>query len=407
MPEYFYEAKSFNGETKSGLMEAENEHVLSHNLRQIGYILVKAKEKESKDKKGFNIPLPFLEKKGVPLTEKIMFTRNLQIMISAGVPLPKALNILMIQSRSKVLKDALRQIRENVIKGRSFAKALSDYPNIFSDLFIGMMEVAEEAGTIESVLKNLTHHMQREHELKSKIIGALMYPSVVITAMLGVGLLMLIMVVPKLANTFKEFNVELPLATRLVIGSGTFMVKDWYIVILIAISFVVFLKFIIKTKKGKIAVDFLSLKIPIISSLVKKTNSAYTIGTLSSLIDSGVPIVRALEIISGAMPNVFFKTTIMQAAKDIKKGKKLSETLDPSHKIFSPLVTQMIQVGEESGQTAEVLSKLAEFFEGEVTETTQRLSSIIEPIIMLVIGGAVGFFAVSMVQPMYSILQSM
>lgn len=405
MAQYFYSAKSFTGSMRSGTMEAKNEHDLAQILHQDGYILIKAKIKGEKSSKGFRIP--FLSHRGISLTEKMMFTRNLQVMISAGVSLPRALELLKVQAKSNSLKMALDGIRENVVRGKSFAESLEKYPNIFSQLFIGMIKVGEEAGTTEDVLKILARHMEREHELHSKILGALMYPAVIILAMLGIGVLMLVMVVPKLAQTFEDLNVELPVTTRFIIGIGTFITEKWYFAILIFVAFIIVFKKLLETKKGKEVFDILTIKLPIISSLVKKTNSAYTIGTLSSLIASGVPIVRALEIISGALGNTYFKRAVSNAAREVQKGKKLSKTLDPSYSLYPPLVTQMIQVGEETGQTADILAKLAEFFEEEVAESTKRLSSIIEPIIMLTIGGVVGFFAISMIQPMYSMLQAM
>lgn len=405
MAQYFYSAKSFTGETRSGIIEAKDEYALARILRQKGYVLIKARLKEGKPKGKLKIFFPF--RRGVSLTEKMMFTRNLHVMISAGVSLPRALKLLETQAKSDSLKKALDGVRTDVVKGKSFTESLAKYPNIFPELFIGMIKVGEETGTMENVLKILTRDMEREHELRSKILGALMYPAVIILAMLGIGVLMLVMVVPKLAQTFEELNVQLPVTTRFVIGVGTFMTEKWYLAIALLIAFLVFLKIVLKTKEGKKAVDILTLKLPIVSSLIKKTNSAYTIGTLSSLIDSGVPIVRALGIISGAIGNVYFKESVAEAAKEVQKGRKLSETLDPSHNLYPPLVTQMIQVGEETGRTADILAKLAEFFEEEVTDSTKRLSSIIEPIIMLMIGGAVGFFAISMIQPMYSMLQAM
>jgi len=406
MAKYFYTAKSLKGETASGVIEAKDEYELSRILRKEGYVLIKARPQgEGAERKKLKISLSL--SKNVSLIEKMMFTRNLQVMISAGIPLPRSLKLLGVQAKSIVFKNALEEIREEIVKGKSFAESLNKYPNIFSELFTGMVRVGEEAGTLEDVLKILTQQMEREHELKSKIMGALMYPAVIIVAMLGIGALMLVMVVPKLAQTFEDLKIELPPMTKLVIGIGTFLAEKWYLAILIIIAIIIFLRILSKTKEGKKIIDILTLKLPIISPLVKKTNSAHTIRTLSSLITSGVPIVRALEIISRALGNVYFKTAIANAATKVQKGGKLSEALESYQNLYPPLVVQMIQVGEETGQTSDILAKLADFFEDEVTESTKRLSSIIEPIIMLIIGGAVGFFAVSMIQPMYSMIGAM
>ena len=292
MAKYSYTAKSFKGKVRSGTTEAKSEYDLSHILRKEGYILIKA---DIKDSASFNNKLKALLSFsfGVSFTDKMMFTRNLQVMISAGVSLPRALTILSAQTQNKQFKKTLIGIKEKIVEGNSFSEALSGYPNVFSELFTNMIKAGEESGTLEEVLRSLNLQMDREHELRSNIIGALMYPMVVVSAMLGIGALMLVMVVPKLAQTFKDLNVELPLTTQFVIGIGTFLAEKWYLAILIIIASIFFFKIISKTKQGRRTIDTLIIRIPIVSPLVKKTNSAYTMRTLSSLIKSGVPIVRS------------------------------------------------------------------------------------------------------------------
>lgn len=403
MAKYFYIAKSLKGEEKSGTMEVKNERELARVLHQEGYILVRAElESSSPGKRKFAISLPFLS--GVSLTEKLMFTRNLGVMIAAGIPLPRILRTLAGLSRSKKLKTALLNVEDKVIKGDGFSDSLAEHPDIFPELFTSIIKVGEETGTLEDGLKILTQQMEREHELKSKLLGALTYPAVIILAMLGIGFLMLVTVVPKLAETFAELNVELPPTTQLVINIGNFLANFWYLVPLIILIFLLLLRMILKTKAGRKAIDALGLKMPIISSLVIKTNSASTVRTLSSLISAGVPIVRALEILSGSLGNVYYKQAIRETVEEVRKGGKISDVLRKYENIYPALVTQMLGVGEETGQTSNVLQKLADFYEEEVTNATKALASLIEPVIMLVIGAAVGFFAISMIQPMYSML---
>jgi len=406
MPRYFYTAKSIEGETKSGNQEAENVQQLAKNLRREGLVLIQAdleeKIKEKPWNKLFGKALSFLNK--VSLAEKMMFTRNLQVMISAGVFLPRALKTLADQTKNKKFQEALLSIRGQIVKGKSFHASLAQYPDIFSELFINMVKVGEEAGTLEEVLKVLTRQMERNYELKSKVKGALIYPAIIILAMIGIGILMLVMVVPKLAETFQELNVDLPPTTKFVMFLGTFLAEKWYFFLVLIFFFILLVRFIVKTKSGKRIADKLTLKIPIISPIVKKVNSTYTVRTLSSLIISGTPIVRSLEIISGILDNVYFKEAITTAATKVEKGSKLSEALRPYENIYPLLVIQMIEVGEETGETSTILSKLADFFEDEVTAMTKNLSAVIEPVLMLIIGGVVGFFAISMVQPIYSML---
>lgn len=404
MPRYLYTAQSLQGESKSGILEAKDEHQLARILKEEGLILIRAELEEKIKKKKFAISFPFFGR--ISLTEKMMFTRNLQVMIAAGLPLPRALNTLATQVKSQKFKRVLLEIREKIIKGESFSQSLSSYPDIFSELYQSMIKVGEEAGTLEEVLTVLSQQMEREHDLKSKVMGAMIYPVIVICAMIGIGILMLIVVVSKLAETFKELNIELPFTTRLIIGLAILLQKKWYLVILIFIALIFLFRRLIQTKEGKKIIDKIFLKIPIISTIIKKTNSAFTVRTLSSLIMAGVPIVRTLEITSGVLGNIYYKEVINRAVEKVRKGEKLSEVLKPYQNLYPPIVIQMIAVGEETGETSKILSQLADFFEGEVTNATKNLTAVIEPVLMLIIGAVIGFFAISMVQPMYSMLQA-
>lgn len=404
MPKYLYTAKSLKGEEQSGTLEAKDIRQLAQILRRRDLVLIKAtlEGEKKKEKRRLKISLPFFGE--VPLTEKMMCTRNLRVMIVSGLPLPRALRILAEQAKTKKFELALYDIAEEIVKGNSFSSSLSRHPEIFSELFQSMIKVGEEAGTLEEVLEILNQQMEREHELKSKIKGAMIYPAVIITAMMGIGILMLIMVVPKLADTFEELKIELPATTRLVISIGNFLANYWFWLPLIILFLLFLFRAISKIKIGKRIIDALTLKIPIVSPIIKKTNSAYTVRTLGSLISSGVPIVRSLEVTSGALGNIFYKDALADAAEKVRKGAKLSESLKLYQNIYPILVIQMLEVGEETGQTSDVLAKLADFFEEEVANTTENITTLIEPVIMLVIGAAIGFFAISMVQPLYSML---
>ena len=401
MPRYFYTAKSLKGEEKSGVLETKDIHQLAQKLHEQGFILIKAIPEEEHLKKKFKFPLP---SSGPSLTEKMFFTRNLQVMISAGIPLVRAIGTLSLQTKSKKFKQVLLNIKEEIVKGKNFSDTLANEPSIFSELFQNMVKVGEEAGTLEEVLKVLALQMERERDIKSKIKGAMIYPAIIICAMFGIGILMMVTVVPQLAETFKELEIELPLATRIIIGFANFLTEKWYLVIIILFVSVFLFWHLLKTKSGKKLFDFSTLKFPIISSIIKNTNSAYTVRTLGSLISAGVPLPRALEITSRTLGNVFYKIALSEAAEKVRKGEKMSETLKFYENIYPLTVIQMVSVGEETGKTSAILSKLADFYEEEVSNATKNLASVIEPVLMLIIGAVVGFFAVSMVQPMYSML---
>ncbi|MFH0791971.1 MAG: type II secretion system F family protein [bacterium] len=403
MPKYKYNAVSLSGETKSGNLDARDEADLARLLKQEGHILISAESEDDANKKHNIFNIQILSR--VSLAEKMMITRNLQVMVKAGISLPRALSILSMQSRNNALKDALKDIGDEISRGQSFFSALSKYPQYFSPLFVNMIRVGEESGTLDEVLSNLTHQMDRENDLRSKIIGALIYPIVVISAMLGIGVIMLIVVVPKLSETFKELNVPLPASTQAIVAVGTFLANQWYLALILIVTVVIIIRQALKTKNGKKIGDALILKMPIVSNIVSGTNAAYFTRTLGSLISAGVPIVESLHIISGAMGNIHFETAIIETADKVSKGIRLSDSMQP-YQVFPIMVRQMIEVGEETGQTSDILGKLADYYEEEVINYTKNLSALIEPLLMLIVGGVVGFFAISMVQPMYSILQN-
>lgn len=405
MPRYIYTAKSLTGgETKSGTLEAKDEQQLSRILRQEGSVLIRAELEEKVAKKKLEISLPSF---GVSLTEKIFFIRNLRVMISAGLPLPRALETLAKQVKSQKFKRAILDIRAEVIKGKSFSDSLQKYPDIFSELFRNMVRVGEGSGTLEEVLRTLSRQMEKEYELKAKIKGAMIYPAVVICAMIGIGILMLVVVVPQLAKTFEELGIDLPMTTQFVIGLGNFLAQKWYLAFTILFVLVFLFSRTTKSKAGKQIIDKFSLKIPIVSPIIQKINTAYTARTLSSLITAGVPIVKSLEITSGALSNIYYKSAIAGAAERVRKGEKIAQALEPYENIYPPIVIQMMAVGEETGETSNILAQLAEFFEEEVSNATKNLAATIEPVVMLIIGAAIGFFAVSMIQPMYSMISAM
>ncbi|HUW71937.1 MAG TPA: type II secretion system F family protein [Candidatus Humimicrobiaceae bacterium] len=401
MPKYSYTAQSSQGESKSGVLEAKDEHQLARILRQEGLILIRAEPGGKLAKRNFEISLPSF---GVSLTEKLFFTRNLRVMVSAGLPLPRALETLTKQAKNKKFKNAILNIREEIVKGKSFSDSLTKYPDIFSELFQNMVRVGEESGTLEGALQTLSQQIEREYELKSRIKGAMIYPAVIICAMIGIGILMLVMVVPQLAQTFEELEIELPLTTQIVIGIGNFLKEKWYLVIFIIFVLAFLLGRAAKTETGKRIIDKLTLRAPIISPIIRKINTAYTTRTLSSLIAAGVPIIRSLEITSGTLGNIYYKSAITTVAERVKKGEKIAQALEPYENIYPSIVIQMVAVGEETGETSGILAQLAEFFEEEVSNATENLATVIEPVIMLIIGAAIGFFAVSMIQPMYTMI---
>lgn len=402
MANYFYSAKTLNGINQKGVMEAKDEYQLSRDLRDKGMILIKA-SLEDLENKGLKMNIPSFF---VSLKEKMMMTRNLWVMVSTGLPIVKSFSLLANQTKNTKLKKALLQAKDDVGKGISMSDALAKHPDIFSDLFLNMIKVGEESGTLEDVLKILCLQMEKEYQLKSKIQAAMMYPSVIMGAMGMIGTIIVIFVFPKLTEFFNGLHAKLPFYTKIIIFLGNFFVAYWWLVLIGFGVLAFFLWLGLRTKQGKWLLDTILIKAPIVSSLVKKNNAAIFIRSLSSLNASGVPLVRSLEIISGTVGNYYFKKAIVNAAEKIKKGEKLSAAISVDKNIFPFGAIEIIEVGEETGKSSLILKKLADFYEEEVISIAENLSAVIEPLLILVLGGCVALFAFSVIEPMYSVLSN-
>ncbi len=401
MVNFSYRAKSIGGEIKTGNSDAKNIKELAQNLRGDGLFLAEVDFKTENIKSKFNIPL-FSGK--VSIAEKMLMTRNLWIMVSTGLPLVKGFSILSAQAKSKRMKIALLDIGQETSKGKTLSDSLSKYPDIFSELYQSMIRAGEESGTLEDALSVLSLQLEKEKEMKSKVQNALIYPGILVTTLILVGICLSIFVLPKLNNFFVGLHANLPLTTRIILGSGDFFLKYWYLLAIGVVVLIFVFSALIKTKKGRFIIDTTLLKIPLVSSLVKKSNTAALIRSLSSLLSAGVSLVRSLEITAGTVNNFYFKQALSEASKKIEKGEKLFSSLKTHQDIFPYGTTEMIEIGEETGKTSLILKKLAEFYEEEVSNVAENLSAIIEPVLLVVIGLAVGVFAVSIMGPLYSVL---
>ncbi|MEK7627042.1 MAG: type II secretion system F family protein [Patescibacteria group bacterium] len=400
---YSFRAKNFKGEEIKGVRDAENEAELARYLRNDGYFLIES-EASGARKKSVGISFGRLLRR-VSLAEKMIFSRHLSVMIGAGLSLTRALEVLSRQTNNNYFRKIILNIGRNITKGKSFADSLANYPRVFSDLFVNMVRVGEVGGNLEEVLKSLAYQMEKDYELRSKVRGAFMYPAVIVVAMVIIGIIMMIFVVPKLTATFAELKINLPVTTRFVIFVSNFLAHHTLIFIGSFAVFIYFAVKIIKSKKGGEAIDFLSLNIPILRNITIKINTARMARTLSSLLKSGMAITEAIEMVSHTLTNKYFSSSLVFSVGEVKKGKVFSDVLGRYEKLYPPLVTQMIAVGEETGTMDDILARLADFYEEEVYNITKNLSTIIEPILMIFIGAAVGFFAISMIQPMYSIVE--
>ena len=414
MPQFKYKARNKEGESVSGTKEAKDKYELARMLRRDGFLLLSAEGDGAEvDDAGAglfkkDINIEWLKKlQRVKLQDKIVFSKNLGVMIGAGLPITRAIDALGRESENQKFQDALTNISEQIRKGRAFSEALQDHPKIFPPLYVAMVEAGEKSGKLKESLEVLAHQMQADYDLIRKVRGAMIYPGVIITAMIGIGVLMMVYVVPTLSAVFNDLNVELPASTRFVIGASEAL-QNYGILIgaFIAICGAGLWR-LQKTKQGKNFIDLMFLKIPIVGPLAKKFNSARTARTLSSLVSAGVSVLEALDITSRVVQNHFYSDILIEAKAQVQQGETISKVFLAHKDHYPSLMSEMLSVGEETGESSKMLSEVADFYETQVADTTKDLSTIIEPVLMIIIGVAVGFFAVSMLTPMYSLTDAL
>lgn len=339
----------------------------------------------------------------VKTDELVMVTRNLGSMLTAGLTITRALSVIERQSTNPRLKGVTKRMVERINQGDPFNESLKEFPEVFDDLYVAMVRAGEESGNLAQSLQTLAVQMERSNNLIKKIKGAMIYPSIVIVIMVIIAVLMMIYVMPQITGTFKGMGKELPATTTFLINASDFMVAHTLLVIASMICSVVGFIYLLKTKWGKIASSWLVTRLPVIGVLAKETNSARTARTLSSLLNSGVDVIQSIQITEEVLQNIFYKEILRDAATRVEKGTALSETFIERKDLYPILVGEMILVGEETGQIAGMLGELAIFYETEVERKTKDLSTIIEPLLMVVIGGGVGFFALALIAPIYSL----
>ena len=297
-------------------------------------------------------------------------------------------------------------MHEDLQGGLTLSEGLAKFPTVFNELFVNMIAVGEVSGNLEEVLDILALQLEKENDLTSKVRGALMYPAVIFVAMVGIGILMLTYILPKITGVFKDMDVALPKSTLFIMGMSDFLIAHYFIVIALFIGLIVGVKVLFGQPFGRRWFHWIFLSMPILGNIIVKVNCARFARIYSSLLRSGVSVVDSLTIVKKTLTNVYYQDALDAALSEVQKGVEMSVVIRQYPKIFPLLVPQIIEVGEETGKTETVLARLADFYEGEVDQITKNMSSVLEPILMLFIGGGVGFFAVAMLTPMYSVLEN-
>jgi len=404
MNTFTFVAKNSKGEIRRGELGGKDAKSVAENLRAEGFFVTSIVENNKKGESLFGRRLKIFS--GVSLKDKMMFSRHLGVMISSGLSIPRALEVIASQTKSKNFKNILARVGEDVKTGNTLGDSLAK-SEVLDELSINMIRVGEMSGNLEEVLALLADQLEKEHTLISKVRGAMYYPSVIFIVMIGIGIAMMTFVVPQLTSIFSDVEASVPAPTRMIINSSNFMASHKLLVLLSLIFMVFFLIVFFKTKAGRKVAAKLFLIVPVIKNVTVKVNNARFARIYGSLIKSGVPVIESLKIISETLTNRYYQEAFKKIGEEVQKGKPLHGELAAYPKLFPILAVQMVEVGEETGQTVDVLADLARFYEEEIDQVTKNLSSIIEPVLMVIIGSAVGFFAISMIMPMYSVMDQM
>ena len=404
MSHFIYKAKKPSGEIYKGEKDAEDRYQLYKILKESGDEVVEVDEKSGKgfSLKGFTINLPFLN--SVKPQEKINFARNLGSMITASLSMSRALNVMERQAKGKEMKRVLVALQSDIGGGKTLSQAMSVFKSVFSPLFISMVAAGEQSGTLAESLRIVGVQMDKSFALQRRVKGAMMYPAIIMGAMIVVAILMLTFIVPTLMKTFTDMKLDLPATTRFVLFISNTL-RDHGLVVFLGLV-VVISGMIVWSKKasGKKFFHYIILQIPVVGNLLKEMNSARTARTLSSLLNSGVDVVESVKITTEVMQNIYYKQILEKAGQAIEKGEPISKIFTQNEKFYPIFLGEMMNVGEETGKIGEMLLGVASFYEEDVDQKTKDMSTIIEPFLMVFIGAAVGFFALAMISPMYSLV---
>ena len=400
MPETFtYKARDRSGNLVNGTLQADNEGLVLQRLREMGYTPLEA----SKKSKGMNLEIN-LRPGRVKLKEIAIFSRQFATMVNSGLPILRALAILADQTESKELASVLTVVRLDVEQGSSLSGAMTKHPKAFNDLYIAMVKSGETGGVLDDVLLRLADEIEKEVHLRQKIKSAMTYPIAVVGLVLLIMSAMLLFVVPQFQSIYGELGGTLPLPTRVLLGMSTMFKKYWWVVLAGTIGFFQFLKRYKKTERGRMQIDAFKLRVPIFGNLFHKSALSRFSSTLGMLLKSGVPILQALDIVVDTVNNRVISKAVVDVQNSVREGESIAKPLS-KHAVFPPMVVQMLAVGEETGQVDTMLSKVAIFYDNEVEAMVDALTSLIEPILIAVIGGCVGAAVIALYMPMFNIIK--
>ncbi|MHB0999317.1 MAG: type II secretion system F family protein [Armatimonadota bacterium] len=404
MATYAYTIKDATGNVREGTLDAENESAVARRLQEQGGTVQKIELAKAQTRKSAVNPIG-----GVKLADLSIFCRQFSTMIDAGVSLVRCLNVLGQQTASPRLRAIISEIETDVQAGQTLSKSIGRYPNVFNNLFVGLVRAGEVGGALEESLQRLSQFLEKDMELRRKVKGAMTYPVIVMVVALIIVLGLVTLILPKFMDMFIELGMkpeEMPVTTRYLMDFSHFLISKWYIMFAAVVAFVISFKAFNKTKVGARLIDKFKLKAPVFGKLNHRISLARFSRTLATLLTSGVPILQSMETVAGTVSNVVISDAILHARARIREGDRIGEPLQKS-KLFPPMVVQMISIGEESGSLDQMLTKVAEFYEQEVDAALQSLTAAIEPLMIVFLGSTVGFIVISMFQPLLAIISKL
>jgi type IV pilus assembly protein PilC len=402
MPVFSYEAVEPTGRVVKGSLEAENASTVLAKLQTLNYTVVDVSESRSGPGLAALLGGPRTGGK-VKLNSLVVFSRQFATMVNAGINILKCLDILEAQCKEPVLKSVINEVRKDVVGGSSLTDALARHPKVFSKLFVSMVRAAEAGGILDQIMDRLATFLEKEQEVIGRIKGAMVYPVCVLVFAILMVIAMFMFVLPTFKSIFSDSGAELPLITKMLFFISDTIRAFWYLLPLVPITTVLGFRAYYQTEQGRWNLDKLKLRLPVVGELIQKMAISRFSRTLGTLVNSGVPVLRALEIVAETAGNVVISKAVEDARTCVREGQRISAPLAASG-MFPLMVTQMMDIGEETGRMSEMLIKIATFYDQEVDVAVKALTSLIEPALIIFLGGIVGFIVGSIMVPMFNLI---
>jgi len=403
MPKYKYVAKKTSGERVEGVLEADNRTLVINRLQSMKYFPLSVVEEGGK---GLHREVSLKAFERVGLRDVANFTRQMSDLLRSGLSLSRALGVLLEQTTNLKFREVIRSLRSEVSGGRSFAEALGDHPRIFTDLYTNMVHSGEVSGSLDAVMERLADFTENDLDTRNKIVSAMAYPAIMLLVGAGVVIVLLTFVIPRFTLMFEQMDQQLPAITQILVSISSFIKLYWWVMI----GAVVLLGFLLKryqaTPEGRLQVDTFKLKIPLVSDFLRKREISKFARTMGTLLSNGVPILKALEIVESVMSNKVMANQIVNVRDNIREGERVSDRLGEGG-VFPPMVVNMVAVGEETGSLEDALIRIARAYEGDTDRAMRTMTTMIEPLLILLMGGVVGFIVIAMILPIFQLSTSL